>query len=102
MSIQTEKVTLELTEDGTTATFDANRSPKVNCWRLIYNNNQIVDLFESDGITTTKHDLFCGTQQECNDLIASLKLTESESYAKRKAALENTVDKPDKPKPTKK
>jgi hypothetical protein len=45
-------------------------------WRLIYNNINVVHLFETNDITVTPHQIFEGnTQEECFDKIDELKIT---------------------------
>ena len=45
-------------------------------WRLIYTNTEVIDLFETNGITATPHQIFEGnTQEECFDKIDELKIT---------------------------
>ena len=44
-------------------------------WRLVYENNKVCALFESEGTThTTKNLLFFDTQEECFDKIDELRL----------------------------
>jgi hypothetical protein len=54
--------------------FEANTSLPKKCWRLVYWNKKVKDLFESEGITQTINHLFCGIEQECLDKIVELKL----------------------------
>ena len=90
MSIPVDKVTLTATDaNNNPITFEANRSQNVDCWRLVYNDTQIIDLFQAVGYTTTRDNLFCGTEQECNDLITSLKLKPSDAYLQRKKIHDN-------------
>lgn len=45
-------------------------------WRLIYTNTEVIDLFETNGITATPYSIFnVPTQEECFDKIDELKLT---------------------------
>ena len=45
-------------------------------WRLVYENNKVCALFESEGTTyTTKNLLFFDTQEECFNKIDELQLT---------------------------
>lgn len=45
-------------------------------WRLIHTNSEVVDLFETNGITATPHQIFeSNTQEECFDKIDELKIT---------------------------
>jgi hypothetical protein len=45
-------------------------------WRLIYTNTEVIDLLETNGITSTPHKIFEAiTQDECFDNIDELKLT---------------------------
>ena len=45
-------------------------------WRLIYTNTEVIDLFETNGITATPHQIFEGsTQEECFYKIDELKIT---------------------------
>ena len=45
-------------------------------WRLIYTNTDVIDLFETNGITATPHQIFdTNTQEECFDKIDELKIT---------------------------
>lgn len=56
-------------------------TPKVSCYRLIYNDKgEVLNLFESTGKTSTINNIFCGTKEECDAKIAELKLTNSKSY----------------------
>ena len=44
-------------------------------WRLIYNNTNVIDLFETSDITITPYNVFEGaTQDECFDKIDELTL----------------------------
>jgi len=50
--------------------------PAIDCWRLIYGNDNIINVFEqSDRETVTVQNVFCGTQEECNAKIKELGLT---------------------------
>ena len=52
-----------------------NNSTNEKSWRLIYNDTDVLDLFESEGITSTIHNLFTSTNyQDCLALISSLNL----------------------------
>ena len=52
-----------------------NTSPHKKCYRLVWTpDDKVKDLFESEGITCTTNNLFCGTKQECLDKIKDLKL----------------------------
>ena len=51
-----------------------NVSPRQKCWRLVYWDGVVKDLFESEGVTHTINHLFCGTKQECKDKIKELNL----------------------------
>lgn len=53
-------------KDSTPTEFQANRSPKVDCWRLVHDGSAVLALFQSAGETTTRQNLFCGTLDECN------------------------------------
>jgi hypothetical protein len=45
-------------------------------WRLLHTNTEVIDLFETNGITATPHQIFnAPTQEECFDKIDNLKLT---------------------------
>jgi hypothetical protein len=45
-------------------------------WRLIHTNTEVIDLLETNGITSTPHQIFnANTQEECFDKIDELKLT---------------------------
>lgn len=45
-------------------------------WRLIYSNLYVIDLFETNGITATPHQIFeANTQEECFNKIDELKIT---------------------------
>lgn len=77
MSIEVNKKTIEVNGKS----IEINESPNVNCWKLIYDNNdQILAMFESTGYTSTINNLFCGTEQECKDFIESSGLTPSQQY----------------------
>lgn len=54
--------------------FDVNVSLPGACWRLVYWENKVVDLFESKGIAHTINNLFCGTEKECLNQIDELNL----------------------------
>lgn len=54
--------------------FDVNVSSYENCWRLVYWESKVVDLFESGGITHTINNLFWGSEKECLERIEQLKL----------------------------
>jgi hypothetical protein len=44
-------------------------------WRLIYNNTNVIDLFETSDVTVTPYNVFEGlTQDECFDKIDELTL----------------------------
>ncbi len=44
-------------------------------WRMIYNTTEVLDLFETEDITITIHNIFeSSTQTECFDKIDELKL----------------------------
>jgi len=52
-----------------------NNSESENSWRLIYTNNIVLDLFESEGITSTIYNLFVSkNKQDCLDQISFLNL----------------------------
>lgn len=52
-----------------------NNSESQNSWRLIYTDNTVLDLFESEGVTSTIYNLFVAeNKQECLDHISSLNL----------------------------
>lgn len=60
-----------------------NVSPKKDCWRLIWNDSkQVIACFRSSGETQTIHNLFCGTQAECEAQVAQLGLTGLEAAMK--------------------
>jgi hypothetical protein len=45
-------------------------------WRLLHTNTEVIDLFETNGITATPHQIFEeNTQELCFDKIDNLKLT---------------------------
>jgi len=52
-----------------------NNSESILSWRLIYNNNIVLDLFQSEGITSTIHNLFTSLNyKDCLNHIQSLNL----------------------------
>ena len=51
-----------------------NTSPHKKCWRLVFRDGVVKNLFESGGITSTVNNLFCGTKEECLGKIKELKL----------------------------
>ena len=55
-------------------TFTANQSPKDKCFRLVHDGKSALHLLDSDGITVTALELFCGTEKECLDEIKKLNL----------------------------
>jgi hypothetical protein len=45
-------------------------------WRLIHTNSEVIELFETNDITVTPHQIFeSNTQEECFDKIDELKIT---------------------------
>ena len=58
-----------------------NSSTSEKSWRLIYDNTTVLDLFESEGITTTINNLFTSSNyQDCLALINSLNLRFDTNY----------------------
>ena len=55
-------------------TTKVNVSPQQKCWRMVYWNGVVKDLFESEGVTHTIGHLFCGTKEECMSKIKELGL----------------------------
>jgi hypothetical protein len=56
-------------------TVSVEGAPLVNCFRLIHNSAEVVNLFESDGVTRTRLPYFAATTKtECLSEIARLKL----------------------------
>lgn len=51
-----------------------NKSPRQDCWRLVHDGKKVLALFRSTGVTETIYTLVCGTEKECRDEIAKLKL----------------------------
>lgn len=51
---------------------ESSREPS---WRLVHDGQSVHALFESTGITGTRHTLFCGTRAACEAEILRLKLT---------------------------
>jgi hypothetical protein len=52
-----------------------NNSDATKSWRLIYTNNLVLELFESEGVTSTIYNLFTSTSyQDCLNHIQSLNL----------------------------
>ena len=53
-----------------------NVSPKKDCWRLVWKESkQVIACFRSSAETQTIHNLFCGTQAECEAQAGLLGLT---------------------------
>jgi hypothetical protein len=50
----------------------------VGNWKLVYSGNKIVIYEQEDKLIATQITLFVGTQQECEDHINLLNLTENE------------------------
>jgi hypothetical protein len=72
----------ELTKkDGTKFNASRNRVAEKK-WRLVYNNGEIKDLFESGGYTWTINNLFCGSEKKCLDEIDRLHLKHKDTDAK--------------------
>ncbi len=46
-------------------TFNVNVIEKGSCWRLVHDGKEVLDLFESDGETSSINILFAGTENEC-------------------------------------
>lgn len=74
-------------------------------WRLIHDGSAILALFESDGITETKNNLFEGTQAQCiteanrlgltglNEIVATIVREQLKTaYAQSKAQGESELD----------
>ena len=60
-----------------------NNSTNEKSWRLIYNDTDVLDLFESEGVTSTINNLFTSTNyEECLALINSLNLILDVNYDK--------------------
>ena len=51
-----------------------SQSPSKTSTRLVDDGSSVLALFESNGFTWTKNNLFCGTAAECDAEIASKKL----------------------------
>ena len=50
-------------------------SPRFKCWRLIYDDNNVLELSELDGVTETIWNLECwDTEEECVERILQLGL----------------------------
>lgn len=62
-------VTQRHTEAGT-----ISESSRELSWRLVHDGVRVHDLFESEGVTGTKFNLFTGTEEECRAEIARLGL----------------------------
>ena len=54
--------------------FTVNVIKAGKCWRLVYKDNKVLDLFESDGETSSLNSLFGGTEKECLAEIERLEL----------------------------
>lgn len=51
-------------------------SAKELSWRLVHDGTKVISLFESPGVTQTKHNLFVApTKEECEQEISKLSLT---------------------------
>ena len=62
--------------------FEANQSLPQTSWRLVHNEVQVLDFFESGGFTTTINPIFVGTEIECETEITKLGLEPQDvSYA---------------------
>jgi hypothetical protein len=59
-----------------------NQSPRQACCRLVHDGKNVVALFESEGVTSTKNRLFCGTKEECEAEIARLGLAPQRTDAR--------------------
>ena len=73
-------------KDAKIGTYDAvkkeyvcptNRSEKSYCFRLVHDGKKVIDLIESDGVTESIFELYCGTEAECRVEIKRLKLDAS-------------------------
>lgn len=59
----------------TAAKIAAKESPKQNCFRLVHDGVSVIALFESNGYTWTRNNLFCTTTEaECLNEIKALNL----------------------------
>jgi len=52
---------------------NTNPSPSLS-WRLVHDGATVIALFESEGYTSTIHNLFVGTEAECRAEVARLNL----------------------------
>ena len=59
-----------------------NQSPRQACYRLVHDGKNVLALFESEGVTSTKNRLFCGTKEECEAQIARLGLAPQRTDAR--------------------
>lgn len=57
--------------------FECNVSPRKECYRLVHDGKRVLSLFSSVGLTHTRNELFCGTQEECDAEIARLGLAQA-------------------------
>ena len=60
--------------DSVDLKFNANESPAKLCYRLVHDGKNVFAKFESDGITSTINNLFCGTEEEVVEEIKRLGL----------------------------
>lgn len=58
--------------------FDVNVVEKILCWRLVHNGVATLNLFKSDGETSTIYSLFVGSEKECLDEAGRLGLERPE------------------------
>jgi hypothetical protein len=78
----------------TQETLIVNSSPRERCWRMVYTDTEVLQIFESGGVTQTVNHLFCSSctdpaaadsvpsqagRQECLSKAESMKLTIPES-----------------------
>ena len=42
-----------------------NQSPNKKCWRCVIIKGKVAHFFESEGVTRTKWEMFCGGKTEC-------------------------------------
>ena len=63
----------EITESKKTITVKETVLP-ITCWRLIHDNKKVLKLFRGNGKTSTPHELYAGTKEECEAEIKRLGL----------------------------
>jgi len=74
MDGQLQQVNMKVTQENINGNI-VNKTDSEMSWRLIHNDERVIALFESSGITQTSHTIFlAATEAECQTEIYSLNL----------------------------